>query len=108
MNDKNLVIITGANKGGKSTFLRSIGLSQLMMQSGMFVPARSFTANICRSLFTHFKKEEDSGMKSGKLDEELNRMSKIIDHLNTANSLLLFNESFAATNERKVRKLPCK
>jgi DNA mismatch repair ATPase MutS len=35
--DKELVIITGANQGGKSTFLRSIGLVQLMMQSGMFV-----------------------------------------------------------------------
>ena len=37
-------------------------------------------------------------MKSGKLDEELKRMSEIADHLNS-NSMLLFNESFAATNE---------
>ncbi len=36
---KDLVVITGANQGGKSTFLRSIGLAQLMMQCGMFVPA---------------------------------------------------------------------
>ena len=40
-----LVMITGANEGGKSTFLRSVGVAQLMMQSGMFVPASSFTAN---------------------------------------------------------------
>jgi len=98
--DKNLVIITGANQGGKSTFLRSIGVSQLMMQCGMFVPAESFSANICRSLFTHFKREEDSTMKSGKLDEELSRMSDISNHL-TSHSMLLFNESFAATNERE-------
>ncbi|HEX9924306.1 MAG TPA: DNA mismatch repair protein MutS, partial [Anaerolineae bacterium] len=44
---KELVIITGANQGGKSTFLRSIGLAQLMMQCGMFAPAESFCANIC-------------------------------------------------------------
>ncbi|MDQ7096356.1 DNA mismatch repair protein MutS [Desulfosporosinus sp. PR] len=98
--EKDLVIITGANQGGKSTFLRSIGLAQLMLQCGLFVPAESFAANLCARLFTHYKREEDSAMKSGKLDEELGRMSDIIDDIRP-NSLLLFNESFAATNERE-------
>jgi len=97
---KNLVIITGANQGGKSTFLRSIGLAQLMMQCGMFVPADSFSANLCSSVITHYKREEDTEMNSGKLDEELTRMSEITDHLKQ-DSLVLFNESFAATNERE-------
>jgi DNA mismatch repair ATPase MutS len=97
---KNLFIITGANQGGKSTFLRSVGVAQLMMQSGMFVAAESFSADICRNLFTHYKREEDATMKSGKFDEELARMSGIVDWL-TPDSLLLFNESFAATNERE-------
>ncbi len=97
---KDLVIITGANQGGKSTFLRSIGLAQLMMQCGMFVPAESFSANICERLFTHFKRKEDATMKSGKLDEELSRMSEIVEQI-TAHSLVLLNESFAATNERE-------
>jgi len=101
MADKvDLVTITGANQGGKSTFLRSIGLAQLMMQCGMFVPADSFCANLCAGLFTHFKRKEDAAMKSGKLDEELSRMSVIVDRL-TPNALVLFNESFAATNERE-------
>ena len=98
--DKDLVIITGANQGGKSTFLRSIGLAQLMMQCGMFVPAERFSANLCNLLFTHYKREEDATMTSGKFDEELNRMSDIVDKL-TPNSMMLFNESFAATNERE-------
>jgi DNA mismatch repair ATPase MutS len=97
---KDLTVITGANKGGKSTFLRSIGLAQLMMQCGMFVPAASFSANLCSGVFTHYKREEDATMKSGKLDEELSRMSEMTDHL-TSNAILLFNESFAATNERE-------
>ncbi|HEV8712722.1 MAG TPA: hypothetical protein VGX03_07845 [Candidatus Binatia bacterium] len=97
---KDLVIITGANQGGKSTFLRSVGLAQLMMQCGMFAPAESFCANVCDRLFTHYKREEDATMKSGKLDEELSRMSDIVDNI-TSNSVLLFNESFAATNERE-------
>lgn len=97
---KDLVMITGANQGGKSTFLRSIGLAQLMMQSGMFVPAIDFCANVCTGVFTHYKREEDATMKSGKLDEELSRMDTMADNL-TSNSLILFNESFAATNERE-------
>lgn len=97
---KNLAIITGANRGGKSTFLRAIGLAQLMMQCGMFVGAESFSANLCRGLFTHYKREEDATMKSGKFDEELVRMSEIVDALEP-DSLVLFNESFAATNERE-------
>jgi DNA mismatch repair ATPase MutS len=97
---KSLVIITGANQGGKSTFLRSIGLAQLMMQCGMFVPAESFCANVCAGVFTHYKRKEDATMNSGKLDEELSRISQIVDHL-TPNALVLFNESFAATNERE-------
>ncbi len=86
---RSFTIITGANKGGKTTFLRSIGLSQMMMQSGMFVPARSFSANICTGLFTHFKRREDLNMESGKLDEELHRMSQIADHLDSAGRRLL-------------------
>lgn len=97
---KNLFIITGANQGGKSTFLRSIGIAQLMMQCGMFVTAQAYGASLCRGLFTHYKREEDASMKSGKFDEEMDRMSTIVDRLKS-DSLLLFNESFAATNERE-------
>ena len=97
---KALLIITGANQGGKSTFLRSVGIAQLMMQCGIFTPALSFCANICNGLFTHFRREEDADMNSGKFDEELSRMSKIADHI-APNSMILFNESFAATNERE-------
>jgi DNA mismatch repair ATPase MutS len=98
--NKDLVIITGANQGGKSTFLRSIGQAQLMTQAGMFVPADSFSSEVCEGVFTHYKREEDTAMKSGKLDEELSRMSDIADNI-TPTSMLLFNESFAATNERE-------
>ncbi|OPX72805.1 MAG: DNA-binding protein MutS2 [Methanoregulaceae archaeon PtaB.Bin108] len=98
--ERDVVIVTGANRGGKSTFLRSVGLAQLMMQCGSYVPAESFCADICTGIFTHFKREEDHAMKSGKLDEELARMSDIVDHL-TPDSMVLFNESFAATNERE-------
>ncbi len=98
--NKDVAVITGANQGGKSTFLRSIGVAQLMMQCGMFVPAELFSANLCRGLFTHFKREEDASMESGKFAEELGRMSTIVDAIRP-DALVLFNESFAATNERE-------
>ncbi len=65
-----LLIITGANQGGKSTFLCAVGLAQVMMQCGMFVAAESFSANVCDGIYTHYKREEDASMRSGKLDEE--------------------------------------
>jgi len=109
-NGKSLTIVTGANQGGKSSFLRSIGLAQVMMQCGMFVGAETLRAELCTALFTHYKREEDLTMKSGKLDEELGRISEIADHI-VPNSMLLFNESFAATNEREgseiARQIVC-
>jgi len=97
---KSLVMITGANQGGKSTLLRGLGLAQLMLQSGMFVGAQAFRADLCTGVFTHYKREEDTTMEGGKLDEELRRMSEIADQI-TPNSILLCNESFASTNERE-------
>ena len=97
---KSLIIVTGANQGGKTTFLRSFGLAQLMTQCGMFAPAARLSINIVDGLFTHFKREEDTTMKSGKFDEELSRMNRIVDIL-TPHALVLFNELFAATNERE-------
>lgn len=97
---KSLVMITGANRGGKSTFLRSVGQAQLMMQCGLFVCAEAFRADLCTGVFTHYKKEEDDTMKSGKLDEELSRMSAIVDKVR-AHGMVLCNESFGSTNERE-------
>lgn len=95
-----LYLITGANQGGKSTFLRSMGQAQLMAQCGMPVFAEQFVFPLRSGIFSHFKKEEDGSLQSGKLDEELVRMSRIADFMHP-DSMILMNESFAATNERE-------
>jgi hypothetical protein len=95
-----LIMVTGTNRGGKTTFLRSLGMAQLMMQCGMFVGARSFAASLADGVFTHFKREEDRSMSSGKLDEELARMSAVVDRLRPG-ALVLCNESFVSTTERE-------
>ncbi len=97
---RSLIMITGANQGGKSTFLRSAGLGQLMMQAGLFVAAHEFEADVRDGIFTHYKREEDATMQGGKLDEELSRMSRIVNQI-SPDSLILCNESFASTNERE-------
>lgn len=93
-----LVLVTGASSGGKSTFLRSVGLAQAMMQSGLFVTAEEYRAEVSQAVFTHFVREEDESMRSGRLDDELSRVSRIADHLRPG-CLVLFNESFSGTNE---------
>jgi MutS domain V len=97
---KSLIMITGANQGGKSTLLRSLGLAELMMQAGMFTGAGSFRAGVASGVFTHYKREEDATMERGKLDEELSRMNQIAGQI-SRHAILLCNESFASTNERE-------
>ncbi len=101
---KNPVFITGANRGGKTTFLRSLGLAQLLMQAGLFVGAEAFESGLVDGIFTHFKREEDRELSAGKLEEELRRLSGLVDHL-SARPLFLFNESFAATSEPEGSEL---
>jgi DNA mismatch repair ATPase MutS len=94
---KNLIIVTGANQGGKTTFLVSVGQAFLMMQCGMFVGAQNFSARVS-AVYTHFKREEDESLERGKLDEELHRLSAVVDCIHSGD-LILMNESLASTNE---------
>lgn len=92
------MIITGANQGGKSTFLRSLGIAQVLCQAGMFVPAKKYPLHAYQDMFTHFTRREDATMNMGKFEEELKRMEGILRHAGT-NTLILLNESFATTTE---------
>lgn len=95
---RRLLVITGANRGGKSTLLRALGTAQLMLQAGLPAPAERFAARPVGRVFTHWAREEDTGLLRGKLDEELNRMQQLVAVLRPGD-LLLCNESFASTNE---------
>ncbi|WP_067673755.1 MutS-related protein [Nocardia miyunensis] len=101
---RSLIIVTGANNGGKSTFLRAVGAAQLMAHAGMFVAAESFETDLHGGIFTHFAADEDRTMSHGKLVEELVRMSGLLDRM-TPDSLLLCNESFASTGARDAEQI---
>jgi len=79
---------------------KKLGRAQLMMMAGMFVTAEHFESSVSPGIYTHFKVEEKANLGRGRLEEELARMSGIVDHLKSG-SLLLMNESFSSTNERE-------
>jgi len=95
-----LVVITGANGGGKSTVLRAVGLAQLLLGAGMFVAAESLTTSVAPAIRTHFTREEDASLAGGRLDEELTRLAALVD-VTTPGTLVLLNESLSTTNERE-------
>jgi len=97
---RSLVVLTGANQGGKSTFLRAVGVAQLLMHAGMLVPAQSYRAGVASIVLTHFAREEDPSLTSGKFDGELERMEAIAQWMRP-HGMLLANEPFASTNERE-------
>lgn len=99
-----MTLITGANQGGKSTFLRSYGIAQVLMQCGMPVPASNFSAPVYAQIFTHFTRSEDEQLSNGRLSEELQRMSNMVNKT-IPNSLYLLNESFASTTEKEGSKI---
>lgn len=95
-----LIVITGANQGGKSTLARALTLAALMTAAGLPAPATQLRISPTRALFTHFRRAEDATMTHGKFEEELARMRGIVEQA-APGALVVLNESFAATNERE-------
>jgi DNA mismatch repair ATPase MutS len=91
-------LISGANRGGKTTFLKSAGIAQLFAQSGLPVPAERYFCPVFSNFFSHFPKDEDEDLNFGKLAEELMRIKKAMPKI-ADNALVLLNESFSTTTE---------
>lgn len=94
--DGEFFILTGPNKGGKTTYIRSIGIAQVLFQAGCFVPALRAEMSIADAVYTHFPEEETLGIDKGRLGKEAERMSVIINN-STSESLVLLNETFSST-----------
>lgn len=97
-------MLTGANSGGKSTLLRALGVATLMAQSGMFVCASDWEGSVRTGVFTHFVRDEDDSMTSGRLDDELVRLRAVVGALSPG-GLVLLNETFASTDEAEAAEL---
>ena len=95
-----ILIVTGHNRGGKTTFLKSIGIAQIMAQAGLFVPAEEYLCPVYQGILTHFPSGEDETLGDGKLAEELRRLKKDF-HMLKGGGLALFNESFSTTTTKE-------
>lgn len=100
LHDVSVTIISGANQGGKSTYLKGIGIAQIFMQCGLMVNAKKFSSNCYDEIFTHFTRMEDKYMKHSRFEDELVRLDGMLDHF-TKNTMLLMNESFGSTTEQE-------
>jgi DNA mismatch repair protein MutS len=90
-------VLSGPNRGGKTTFTRAVGLAHLLGQAGLHVAAGSARLSTVDAIHTHFPSRESTRPGMGRLDDEAERLAAIF-RLATPHSLILLNEALAGTS----------
>ena len=91
-----IYVLTGPNRGGKSVITCAVGLAQVMLQLGMYVPAESAEISPVDGIYTHFPTGAEDTIDKGRLGEECARLGEIFDCV-TSSSLVLLDESLSST-----------
>ena len=99
--EKRFWFITGANGGGKTSFLRSVGLCMLLGSQGCYMPASSGCLKRLDKLVTFFPLEED--LEKGRFNAEKERLAVMLSEANK-DTMILMNEVFTSTDEEKAMK----
>lgn len=99
-----VIVLTGPNRGGKTTYLRAVALNQVLFQAGIFVIAAGARMSPVDAILTHFPPPESTDPGGGRLDDEARRVREMFEQ-GTGRSLLLFNEPLTSTAEREALAL---
>ncbi|MCL2772995.1 MAG: hypothetical protein FWD71_06565, partial [Oscillospiraceae bacterium] len=92
-----IYVLTGANSGGKSVFLYSLGIAQILFQLGLFIPAEKAVLSPVDNICVHFPIKNTALNSAGRLEQECIMLNSIIKDI-TPNSLVLMDETFSSTS----------
>ena len=92
-----ILILTGPNRGGKTTFMQGVAVVHILAQVGCYVPGKQAVVSPLDHLLTHFPVEEKPESDAGRFGEEAMRLGKIFEQV-THHSLVLLNETLSSTS----------